>query len=1003
MKIQKRFWLILGLLFWIGQAWAEVTWVPVTPTKFDSVQIVVTNCTVGGKLHWGVNGWQAPITAYWLPGSQLWSDGAAIESPMKGPVYGKCTITIGPFDNPAQPVKEINFVIHFNDGSWDNNNHQDYKIKLMAGDVIWTPSAPGPNDTVTIFIGNATKKGNLHWGVNATGHDWVQPIPAYWPSGTFPWSDGKAVETPLSGPDENHTSEIKLGPFNRGEQLVQSLDFVLHWADDTWDNNEGSDYHIYFSFKPAEGDPEVSWISPSENDVIGKTVQLQVNAANADTVEYWYDGHFIGKAASPFDFTWQTDQVPFGKRTLYARAVNAAGRVAFAPIHVWKLPEIVTANAPAGTQPGINYNADGSVTLALFAPYKKFVLIQGDFNNWNGSGTVMNKQNDGLWWKTLSLPPGTYEYQYVVDGSIIIADPFSEDVDWTLNGKEDWQPKNARTVLPVPKPTFQWEDSQYTPLPKTDYAIYEVHVGDFSPAGTFEGLTEKLDYIKDLGMTAIELMPTYEFPGGHSWGYNPAFYMAPESSYGTPQDFKRLVNEAHKLGLAVLMDMVYNHSDATCPLNVLYKNDYAHSPYYHATANMWGFPDFDHYKPATQQFVDRVNKFWMQEYHVDGFRFDYTRGYDQTSETGNLNLLNRMATVAHLNNPNAYLIAEHLPQDPKVATNTQMDAEWHDTFHDQMKANLREGSFEGRAYGDLANTARAIDFALDGFTAPTQVINYLESHDEQRVIWEVQTNPNIGYDLALQKSRLGAVVLFTAAGNPMMYMGEEFGMDTEKTLDWNKLKWSYLTQPKTKALFEFYRRIIRFRNIHKALTEGSIRILKKLIAQKTIIYERKSGSEKIVVVANFSRNDQNVDIPLDGQAHWYEFVADSDVGIADTLHNYLVPGSSARVFTNFLDWPLSVANSAGNASLPKEFRLFQNYPNPFNPVTQIRYWLPRATVVNLEVFDLQGRLVARLVQGRKPAGVYSATWDARALPSGVYFYRLTAGDFVSIKKLLLLK
>jgi 1,4-alpha-glucan branching enzyme len=671
---------------------------------------------------------------------------------------------------------------------------------------------------------------------------------------------------------------------------------------------------------------------------------------------------------------------------------------------VWKLPQIVHAQAPAGTQPGVTYNSDGTVTLALFAPYKKFVMIQGDFNNWNGSETVMNVQDNGLWWKTLSLSPGTHEFQYVVDGSIVIADPFSEDVDWTENGQEDWHPQHARTVLPVPKPTFAWEDANYVPLQKEDYMIYEIHVGDFTPEGTFAGVIGKLNYLKDLGVTAIELMPTYEFPGGHSWGYNPTFYMAPESSYGTPQDFKRLVNEAHKSGIAVLMDMVYNHSDATCPFYVLYKNDYDHSPYYHATANMWGFPDFDHYKPATQQFVDRVNKFWMQEYHVDGFRFDYTRGYDQSSETGNLNLLNRMATVAHLNNPKAYLIAEHLPQDPKVATSTQMDAEWHDTFHDQMKANLREGQFEGSTYADLANTARAIDFALDGFTAPFQVVNYLESHDEQRVIYEVQTNHAIGYDLALQKSKLGACVLFTAAGNPMMYMGEEFGMDTPKTLDWNKLKWQSLSEPKTKELYHFYRRLMRFRKNHPALRKGTIRILKKFVSQKTIVYERQLGDQKIVVAANFSRSPQTLNIPLDGQTKWYEFVTDTSCGVTDTLKNFVLTGSAARIFTNFRDWiPLSVQQRVLVASVPKEFRLFQNYPNPFNPTTEIRYWLPRAQRVQIAIFDLQGRRVATLVHARKPAGVYSVKWNARGVPSGIYFYKMIAGSFVATKKLLLLK
>ena len=1020
MGLKKSVLIMVVFIFQSTLLFADVTWIPTAPTKYDSIKITVTNCTVGAKLHWGVNGWKRPISVYWPPNSTLWNDSAAIESPMQGPANGTCTITIGPFENAAQPVAEINFVIHFNDGSWDNNSEQNYKISLMSGDILWSPKTPGPNDTITVHIGNVTKSGNLHWGVNATNHNWTQPISAYWPPGTFLWSDGTAVETPLPAPDANSVSQIQLGPFNRGEQLVQSVDFVLHWADNSWDNNNGNDYHIRFSFTPKSEDPDIGWTSLQENDVLSGTVQLSVNATNTDTVEYWYNGHLIARTTVPFEYSWNTDGVPFGKLTLYARGINGAGRVQFAPLHVWKLPEIVQADAPPGTQPGINYNADGSVTLALLAPYKKFVLIRGDFNNWNASETVMNMQQDGLWWKTLNLSPGTYKYQYVVNGTLILADPFSPDVDWTINGHEDWHPENAKTVLRVPKPQFNWTDGDYVTPAKADFVIYEVHIGDFSPSGKIQGLIDKLGYIKDLGITAIELMPNYEFPGGRSWGYNPSFYMAPESSYGTPDDFKRLVNEAHKIGIAVLMDMVYNHSDATCPLYQLYGTDYAQSPYYHAVSNPWGFPDFDHYKPATQRFVDRVNKYWMDDYHVDGFRFDYTRGYDETSEAGNLNLLNRMATVAHINKPAAYLIAEHLPQDPAVATKTQMDAEWHDTFHDQMKANLREGQFEGNFYGNLAVTARAVDYSLDGFTKTTQVINYLESHDEQRIIWEVQTNPAIGYDLALQKSRLGAAVLFTAAGTPMMYMGEEFGMDTKKTLDWNKLKWNYLTQPKTKALYEYYKKIIQFRDNHEALRKGSIQILKKFISQKTIVYERKWNEQKIIVAANFSRAAQTVDIPLDGMEHWYEFLTDSDEGTADTLKSFNLPGSSARIFTNFRDWPTKVMDHSESGTFPKSTELAQNYPNPFNGFTQISFSVGSNDIktagsgarVTVTLYDLLGREVQILFQRDARPGNYRVTWNGTnrtgtAVPSGLYIYKLTIEGHSAkrewLKKLMYLK
>ncbi|MDZ7262085.1 MAG: alpha-amylase family glycosyl hydrolase, partial [candidate division KSB1 bacterium] len=701
--------IFLVVLSGIPSVYSGIYWEPSNPVPEDTITIIITNCTQGGKLHWGVNGWKQPIQAYWPPGSTPF-DIASIESPLSGPDANKiCTIKIGPFTNPAQPVKKIDFVIHWNDGSWDNNFGRDYHITLLTG-IYWLPTNPTPNDTILVIIDNCTQGGNLHWGVNAEGRKWTQPIPGYWPNGSLV-ADPTAIESPLQGPDVNGQCTIRLGPFNSGAQMVRSVDFVIHWNDESWDNNGKLDYHNFLNLTPGPLDPKVSINSPSDGAIVSGLISIDFSASDHIGVELWIDGSLRYVAtSSPFRYDWDTEGVEYGSHLIVAKAFNEAQRVAFAWITVWVLPSFIIGDPPPGTAPGATDNGDGTVTFALLAPGKSFVTIIGD---WNPNVEVMNRTEKGLWWKVVPIPQGTYHYQYAINGNQRLCDPYARDVEWKYQGNEDWNPLNAKAVLKVAQESYSWNDQNFQVPELQDLIIYEIQTGDFSPQANFNGLRARLDYLSELGINAIELMPNYEFPGGISWGYNPAFYFAPETAYGTPEEFKQLVDAAHQKGIAVFMDMVFNHTDATSPLYQLYGPDFDSSPWYHNVSNPWGFPDLDHYKPATEALIDTVLRFWMDEYHIDGFRFDYTQGYDESSNAGRVNRIGRMTSKAKSHKSNIYLIAEHLPQETNIVTQTEMNSCWHDTFHDQMKANLREGTFEGRYWGDMHTTAQAIHYSGD--------------------------------------------------------------------------------------------------------------------------------------------------------------------------------------------------------------------------------------------------------------------------------------------------
>ncbi len=233
--------------------------------------------------------------------------------------------------------------------------------------------------------------------------------------------------------------------------------------------------------------------------------------------------------------------------------------------------------------------------------------------------------------------------------------------------------------------------------------------------------------------------------------------------------------------MVVLVDLVFNHADGKSPYEQMYGEDYENSPYMHAESNDWGMPDFDHGKTGTRKLARATVKHWIKEYHIDGYRYDHTLGVGWDG-------INYFANEAYLADNSVYQIAEHFDSNVgNLIALTRINSHWHDAFHDQMKANLRQGQFEGSYYGDMNTTEKGINYSADGFQDAEACVNYIESHDEQRIIFEARTN-GLSLAQALQKAELAAQVLLTSSGIPMFYMGAEFGMDTERTIDYNKLR-----------------------------------------------------------------------------------------------------------------------------------------------------------------------------------------------------------------------
>ena len=398
-------------------------------------------------------------------------------------------------------------------------------------------------------------------------------------------------------------------------------------------------------------------------------------------------------------------------------------------------------------------------------------------------------------------------------------------------------------------------------------------------SGQYQQVIENLDYLSELGINAIELMPVNATPGDYSWGYNPSYFFAPKPNYGSTTDLKCLIDECHSRGIRVILDQLFNHSSEESPLlkidhDYWYYHDRHHleDPYY------WG-PEFnyEHYdekldiRPAWQFMGDAV-RFWIQEYHIDGIRFDALRQLDNWDF---LHWITQEAKQAAGSKP-FYNIGEHVPEKPDiVAPNGPMDSCWHDSFCHTLSSHLLGETF------DLKQLQQVLDAKQQGYPeGAAKVVNYLSNHDQPRLLASLGEH-SILDEAAFKRAKLGAVLLVTAVGTPLIWMGEEFNEFTELTLEKSEnLTRSRLENDSNQGLFEFYKGLISIRKQNPALHTSNIQFFHENPEQKIFAYVRwnEQGS-RIVVIANLS--DQflaNYVVPqFPDNGRWHEWTKNYDV------------------------------------------------------------------------------------------------------------------------------
>ncbi|MFB2916944.1 MULTISPECIES: alpha-amylase family glycosyl hydrolase [Aerosakkonema] len=546
------------------------------------------------------------------------------------------------------------------------------------------------------------------------------------------------------------------------------------------------------------------------------------------------------------------------------------------------------------------------IEFKLLAPNHKEAKLKGSFSNWEEIS--MEKDDNGYFRAKIALDDGIYQYKFRVqlpggeqEQWVEVNDPYVTAID-PATGNGIVRIKEGEKIVD----TYVWQHDD-KPLPgDSNLVIYELFIADFSGGeddpnkhGQYKDVIEKLDYLCELGINAIELMPVNKNPTDYSWGYSPEYYFAPQPNYGSTEDLKRLIDECHGRGIRVILDQLYNHSSEECPLQKIDRDYwYYHDRHHPEDEYYWG-PEFNYEYwdekrnicPA-KEFMGDVVRFWIQEYHIDGIRYDALKQLDNPEF---LHWLTQEAKKTAGSKP-FYNIGEHVPENvDMVAPKGPMDGCWHDSFFHFIIPHL---------FGDKFELEEELKKVLDPKRQEypegvTKVINYISNHDQKRLL-ENLGERNIFDAAAFGRVKLGVAILMTAVGVPTIRMGEEFGEYTPITLEHsNPLKWSLLKNDRNRNLFEYFKGLITLRKQNPALQTANIEFFHENPEAKVFAYVRwNDEGSRVVVVANFSdKHLENYEIPnFPANGTWHEWTNNYDVESKDDRLVITLAEYEAKVF-----------------------------------------------------------------------------------------------------------
>lgn len=694
-------------------------------------------------------------------------------------------------------------------------------------------------------------------------------------------------------------------------------------------------------------------------------------------------------------------------------------------VYVSVFGSVTTEAVPAGVRNGINYVDDKTVTLVLYAPFKQYVHVIGDFNNWLPQSSFLMKKDGARFWITLNnlTPQKEYIFQYLIDGNIRIADPYAEKISDPYDDKDIAKTTypnliaypsdktfERASVLQTGQVPYSWKNTTYSIPEKKDLVIYEMLIRDFTTEGTIKAAKEKLSYLKDLGINAIELMPINEFEGNDSWGYNPNFYFAPDKAYGTKTDYKDFIDACHSLGIAVIQDIVLNHSFSSAPWVRMYWDEAKNqpsdlNPWYNVTSPnqvfSWG-SDFNHQSAVTRQFVDSVAKFWMSEYKIDGFRYDFAKGFTNTPGDGSsydsqrIENLKRIADVVWTANPKAYVILELFApneEEKVLAAYNKGMLIWGNLNHQFSEASM---GFHDNNKSDLSWASAS----SRGYSQPG-LITYMESHDEERVMYRNLNYGNnfVTYNIkylntALIRAGLASVFLLSIPGPKMIWQFGEQGYDI--SIDQNgrtgkkPVKWEYYDDTaRYNNVYKIYRAMLGLRKTYPVFSGGEIS-MSVSGAMKRI--NLSDNDMKVTVVGNFDVAPGNITPNFQETGTWYEFFSGKTLNVTSVSQQISLQPGEYRLYTNKYITPLSTPGTSTNNNLKEKEQGILIYPNPVETALYIDCGEKGGEI---EIFNSKGQKIAK-----ESLTDNLLMFPTDGLAPGLYFVKVTKSGKVFSDKFI---
>ena len=787
--------------------------------------------------------------------------------------------------------------------------------------------------------------------------------------------------------------------------------------------------------------------------LLGDSISISAASSLTSDLNLFFNGSQVASQTATTTLATKTKISSTGAQTIVATSTNA-GVTTSDTLSFFVAGGNTIAPVPAGLKQGINYEADATAcTLVLYAPHKSIVTVLGDFNNWTQSSQYqMNQTPDSTtyWLRLTGLTPGTeYAYQYKVDGSLLVADYNTEKI---LDPNNDQYissttypnlkayPTGKTTgivsILQTAKPAYNWQVANFTRPNKSNLVIYELLIRDFVATQNFQTVKDTISYLKRLGVNAIEVMPFNEFEGNNSWGYNPSFYFAPDKAYGTETAVRAFIDECHKQGIAVIMDMVMNHSFGQSPMVQLYWDPVnnipaANSPWFnqYATHPFNVGYDFNHESQATKDFVDRVMNHWLTNYKVDGFRWDLSKGFTQTNnptdvtawgnyDASRIAIWKRIYDKMQSISTNAYCILEHFAvnQEEIELSNYGMLL-WGNSNYSFNQATM--GYNTG---SDLQSTL--FNSPTRGWTKPN-LVGYMESHDEERLAYKNIAFGNVSgsYNIkdtitALKRNEMGAAFWAMIPGPKLLWQFGELGYNYSintcsdgVTIDPNNcrlspkpIRWDYYSNPARQSLYNVYAQLIKLKLTPNYLSTFTTANSAYDMASNVKWLKLTTDSLNVVVVGNFDVVPNSASITFPNAGTWYSYLTGSTrtaTGNAETIN--LQPGEY-YVYTN-----KDVKNTIATAIMPSaSISLTMTMtisPNPARQNAIINYDLPENGKVAINMLSINGNRIRSIYNGYQTKGLHSMALSNSfsTFSNGMYLVQLLVNGKQKIEKLIIEK